>query len=50
MAVAGKDLIRESQKERTQKKNSDEGIDLEFSCMREGNNGGDLCVLVESGE
>lgn len=49
MAVAGKDLIRESQKERTKKKR-DEGTDLEFSCMREGNNGGDLCVLVDSGE
>lgn len=37
-------------KRKDSKKNSDEGIDLEFSCMREGNNGGDLCVLVDSGE
>lgn len=49
--VAGKDLIRENQKERKEsKENRNEGSDLELSCVHEGNNGGDLCVLLERGE
>lgn len=36
-------------KRKDSKENRNEGTDLEFSCMCEGN-GSDLCVLVESGE